>query len=443
MCSSDLTCSRVWSTCSASAQVLQTRAFDLVLFDVRLPDGDGLALLDRLRKGGLRCPAVVMTAFGTLDRAVQALKAGATDFLVKPFDNARLLSAVGAALESAQRADEVGLRGARVSAETEVARNLVGASGGLKPIADLLPRVAQSDATVLIQGESGTGKELVARALHASSTRMDGPFVAVNCAALPPSLLESELFGFERGAFTGAHATRKGLVEVADGGTLFLDELGDMALEAQARLLRVLQEREITRIGGRTPIKVDLRVIAATHRDLAAMVKSGAFRADLHYRLSVVPIRLPPLRERPGDIPALVEHFLQKHAARHRVAPPSPDAATLARAQAHAWPGNVRELENVVERAVVLGRFELPQTEPAPQPATSTPAPTPASTPAPIVDRLNRAIVAALNAPEVKDTLFKLGQEVVGGGPAALAAAMKEDRERMGKVIKAAGIRAE
>jgi len=229
----------------------------------------------------------------------------------------------------------------------------------LRDVAALLPRVAASDATVLVRGESGTGKELVARAIHQASSRMDGPFVSVNCAALPSSLLESELFGFERGAFTGAHARRKGLIEAAEGGTLFLDEIGDMSLEAQSRLLRVLQEREITRIGGRDSVKVDIRVISATHRELDAMAASGQFRADLLYRLAVIPIRLPPLREREGDIPGLIEHLLEKHAARKGRQGPRPDAETLRRAAEYPWPGNVRELENFVERAVVLGRFDL------------------------------------------------------------------------------------
>ncbi|MFP2934213.1 sigma-54 interaction domain-containing protein, partial [Pyxidicoccus sp. 3LG] len=225
--------------------------------------------------------------------------------------------------------------------------------------------------------ESGTGKELVARAIHAASPRLDGPFVSVNCAALPPSLLESELFGFERGAFTGAHARRKGLIEAAEGGTLFLDEIGDMALEAQARLLRVLQERELTRIGGREPVKVDLRVIAATHRDLDALAASGQFRADLLYRLAVVPIHLPPLRERVGDVPGLIAHFLEKHSGKGTPAP-RPDAETLRRAMAYPWPGNVRELENFVERAVVLGRFD-PEWLRAPEPVKAAVARAPES----------------------------------------------------------------
>jgi DNA-binding NtrC family response regulator len=343
---------------AAAEAYLARRAPDLLLLDVKLGDGDGLVLLDKLRREGLRTPVIVVTAFGTVERAVQALQAGAADFLVKPFTNERLVSAVGAALESGRRWEELELAAPKLEEKKAPGGELIGTAGGLKDVAALLPRVAASEATVLVRGESGTGKELVARAIHAASPRMDGPFVSVNCAALPSSLLESELFGFERGAFTGAHARRKGLIEAAEAGTLFLDEIGDMSLDAQARLLRVLQEREITRIGGREAVRVDIRVISATHRDLDAMAASGQFRADLLYRLAVIPIRLPPLRERAGDIPGLIDHLLEKHAARQGQRAPRPDAETLRRAMEYPWPGNVRELENFVARAVVLGRFD-------------------------------------------------------------------------------------
>ncbi|MGZ3459016.1 MAG: sigma-54-dependent transcriptional regulator [Archangium sp.] len=360
---------------AAAEAYLSRHVPDLLLLDVKLGDGDGLALLDRLRQQGLRTPVIVMTAFGTVERAVQALRAGAADFLVKPFANERLVSSVEAALETGRRMVELELAAPTLAPDSETGRALIGADGGLKDVAALLPRVAASEATVLVRGESGTGKELVARAIHAASPRLDGPFVSVNCAALPSSLLESELFGFERGAFTGAHARRKGLIEAAEGGTLFLDEIGDMSLEAQARLLRVLQERELTRIGGRETVKVDIRVIAATHRDLDAMAAGGQFRSDLLYRLAVIPLHLPPLRERAQDLPGLIEHFLEKHAARKGLRPPRPNAETLRRASAYSWPGNVRELENFVERAVVLGRFDSESLRlPAGQKAASAPA---------------------------------------------------------------------
>ncbi|WPB74335.1 sigma-54 dependent transcriptional regulator [Archangium violaceum] len=365
---------------AAAEAYLSRHAPDLLLLDVKLGDGDGLVLLDRLRKQGLRTPVIVMTAFGTVERAVQALRAGAADFLVKPFPNERLVSSVEAALEAGRRLVELELAAPTLAPDSDTGRALIGADGGLRDVAALLPRVAASDATVLVRGESGTGKELVARAIHAASPRLDGPFVSVNCAALPSSLLESELFGFERGAFTGAHSRRKGLIEAAEGGTLFLDEIGDMSLEAQARLLRVLQEREITRIGGREAVKVDLRVISATHRDLDAMASSGQFRSDLLYRLAVIPIHLPPLRERTRDIPGLIEHFLEKHARSKGLTPPRPDAETSRRALTYAWPGNVRELENFVERAVVLGHFDPESLRP---PLAPRGAPGPVAAPAP------------------------------------------------------------
>jgi DNA-binding NtrC family response regulator len=398
---------------AAAEAYLARRAPDLLLLDVKLGDGDGLVLLDKLRGQGLRTPVIVVTAFGTVERAVQALRAGAADFLVKPFGNERLVSAVEAALEAGRRWEELELAAPRLEARKVAGSELIGVEGGLRDVAALLPRVAASDATVLVRGESGTGKELVARAIHAASPRLDGPFVSVNCAALPSSLLESELFGFERGAFTGAHARRKGLIEAAEGGTLFLDEIGDMSLEAQARLLRVLQEREITRIGGREAVRVDIRVISATHRDLDAMAAGGQFRADLLYRLAVIPIRLPPLRERAGDVPGLIEHFLEKHAARKGLRAPRPDAETLRLASEYAWPGNVRELENFVERAVVLGRFDaeslrVPRSSQAARPAE----PEPRGTTAP-VQTLREAVAQAERAAVIAALKAAGGQKTV------------------------------
>ncbi len=366
---------------------LARRAPDLVLSDVRLPDGDGLSWIERRRAAGHRGPVLVMTAYGTVDRAVRALRIGATDFLVKPFDNERLLGAVHAALAGQEELDEVELRAPTVG-DTEAGRSLIGAHGGLADVVALLPRVAASDATVLVLGESGTGKELVARAIHRASARMDGPFVSLNCAAIPSTLLEAELFGFERGAFTGAHAQRRGHIEAASGGTLFLDEIGDMALEAQAKLLRVLQERAIVRVGGRDRVEVDVRVVAATHRDLVAAAAEGRFREDLMYRLDVVRIELPPLRARRQDLRGLVDYFVTKLSRRHRVPPPRPDAAVWAALEAHDWPGNVRELENWVERAVVMGRFdaaglELDRARRSQAPASADAAPRPSLAPSP------------------------------------------------------------
>ncbi|HEX8697198.1 MAG TPA: sigma-54 dependent transcriptional regulator [Myxococcaceae bacterium] len=401
---------------AAAEAYLARRAPDLLLLDVKLGDGDGLVLLDKLRGQGLRSPVIVVTAFGTVERAVQALRAGAADFLVKPFTNERLVSAVAAALEAGRRWEELELAAPKLEAQKASGAELIGAEGGLKDVAALLPRVAASDATVLVRGESGTGKELVARAIHRASPRMDGPFVSVNCAALPSSLLESELFGFERGAFTGAHARRKGLIETAESGTLFLDEIGDMSLEAQARLLRVLQEREITRIGGRETVRVDIRVISATHRDLDAMAAGGQFRADLLYRLAVIPIHLPALRERSGDLPGLIEHFLEKHAARKGQRAPRPDTDTLRRMAEYPWPGNVRELENFVERAVVLGRFDV----------DSLRAPRPVQAPAPAAPEAPREEPRASEPPaQGSGTPLTLREAVAQAERAAVIAALK------------------
>ncbi len=367
---------------------------DLLLLDLKLPDGDGLDLLAEVRARGTMSPAIIITAFGTVERAAAAMRAGACDFLVKPFDRTRFVTAVLGALETGRRFEDVELS----------AGELVGAGGGLRQVVALLSRVAVTDATVLIQGESGTGKELIARALHQSSPRLDGPFVSINCSAIAPTLLESELFGFERGAFTGAHAQRKGLVEAAQQGTLFLDEIGDMPLEAQAKLLRVLQEREIMRIGGRAPVSVDVRVIAATHRDLARLVEEGRFRQDLLYRLDVVPIRVPPLRERRQDLPGLVDHFLARHADRHGVRAPSVSRETMERLRQHAWPGNVRELQNLCERAVIMGAFDLTSLDPVRSSETSTVSvdPEPLAEVKPLRQAVQeaerRAVVAALRA---------------------------------------------
>ncbi|MBX6320199.1 MAG: nitrogen regulation protein NR(I) [Rhodospirillaceae bacterium] len=320
---------------------------DLVITDVVMPDENGLDLIPRLKKVRPDLRVIVMSAQTTLLTAVRANERGAFDYLPKPFDLRDLVGAVERALTH-RVAPPAG------AAEPEhEALPLIGRSPAMQEIYRVMARLMSSDLTVMINGESGTGKELVARALHDYGKRRSGPFVAVNMAAIPRELIESELFGHERGAFTGAVSRSPGRFEQASGGTLFLDEIGDMPPEAQTRLLRVLQSGECTTVGGRTPIKVDVRIIAATHRDLRQLIRQGLFREDLFFRLNVVPIRLPPLRERPDDIPDLARHFLAQ--ARDAGLPAkSLDAAAIERLRAYHWPGNVRELENLMRRVAAL-----------------------------------------------------------------------------------------
>ena len=333
----------------------EAQAVDLVLSDVRMPGIDGVHLLLRIKALKPDVPVVLLTAHGTIASAVEAIKLGAFDYLTKPFDRDRLKATVRKALEMAALAAEN-----RQLREVIVERfsfpSMIAGSRAMRAVTDTAARVADTDTTVLLEGESGTGKELLAKAIHFHSARARGPFVTINCGAIPEQLLESELFGHRRGSFTGAIADKKGKFETADHGTIFLDEIGELPLMLQVKLLRVLQEREIDKVGDPRPIKVDVRVIAATNRDLEKMVADGGFRDDLYYRLAVVPIRLPPLRERADDVPPLVEHFLDKHAGRLKKPPPKIDRAVYAAFNRYAWPGNIRELENVVERGLVLDR---------------------------------------------------------------------------------------
>src|SRR5512143_405043 len=323
---------------------------DLVVSDIRMAEADGLQVMDACRKKAPDTPVILVTAFGTVDGALEAIRRGAADCLSKPCDVDAIKLVVARALKQRALALENRTlrRGLRDKYRLE---NVVGRSEAMLQVFKTAARVAASDATVLIQGESGTGKELVARAIHTASPRASGPFVAVDCGAIAEGVLESELFGHARGAFTGAQAARRGLFEEAHHGTLFLDEIGDIGPNLQARLLRALQEGTIRRVGANEPIAVDVRVVAATNRDLEAAVKAGTFRADLYYRLHVVSIRIPPLRDRREDIPLLAEHFAQKH-GRAEGSAISPEARELL--VAYDWPGNVRELENVVARALAL-----------------------------------------------------------------------------------------
>jgi DNA-binding NtrC family response regulator len=333
---------------------VRENAFDLVLTDLALGRGsDGMDVLRIAKKLRPECAVVMITAHGSEAIAVEAMKSGAEDYVPKPFDNDEIRLVVQRALDRTRLERENRLLREQIQKQYGF-ENLIGAGRPMQRVFEKIQKVAETDLTVLICGESGTGKELVAQALHNRSSRKARPFVAVNCAAISRELVESELFGHEKGAFTGADARRVGRFEAADGGTIFLDEIGDMALETQAKVLRVLQERSLERVGGTRPIDVDVRVITATHRNLTEDVKRNRFREDLYYRLKVVEIELPPLRERCEDVPALAQRFLEQVTERLELEKKRLGENALARLAAHTWPGNVRELHNAIERAAVL-----------------------------------------------------------------------------------------
>jgi len=335
---------------------------DVVISDIMMAQVDGMQFLKELKAERPELPVILATAFASIDTAIEAMKQGALHYIVKPFKLAELSAIVASAVERRQLSKDVRILRREVSKNWSL-HDMLGKSAGMRSVFDLVSRVAHSTANVLIQGESGTGKEMVARAVHSLGPRANKPFIAINCTAIPETLLESELFGHAKGSFTGANVKKKGLIEEADGGTLFLDEIGDMSPPLQAKLLRVLQERKIRPVGDNHTIDVDVRVIAATHKDLKAAIREGRFREDLFYRLSVIPIAIPPLRDRTEDIPLLAAHFLDKFAATN----PRRDGSrvqgfskgALTKMMGLRWSGNVRELENVIERAVVLCQGNL------------------------------------------------------------------------------------
>jgi DNA-binding NtrC family response regulator len=341
-----------------AASMIQLRSYDLVITDLKMPGLCGLELLKQIRSKYPETVIIILTAFGTVETAVDAMKAGAYDYLTKPVHPDELSLVVRRALEHLRLIEEV--RTLRTSLDQKYGfENILGHSDILVQVLDTAARAARTNSTILIRGETGTGKELLARAIHFNSSRKERPLITINCGAIPKELLESELFGHKRGAFTGALADKKGKIEMADGGTLFLDEIGEMPLELQVKLLRLIQEGEIEKIGSEVRNRVDVRIIAATHRDLQAMIEDGMFREDLYYRLAVVPLMLPSLRERVEDIPDLVQHFFRRSQEKNErpglVLPP----ALLPYFVQYRWPGNVRELENVIERIVVLARDEI------------------------------------------------------------------------------------
>ena len=345
--------------------ILQETDLDLVLTDMKMPGMSGLELLEKFKQKDPQLPVVMMTAFGTVEKAVEAMKKGAFDYISKPFDNETLKKTVAKALNLWRIIKENRFLSQELKSKFGPS-DLIGNSAPIQQVRDLIQKVAVTKATVLVTGESGTGKELVARAIHSHSPRRDKPLISVNCSALAETLLESELFGHERGAFTGATSQRKGRFETADGGTLFLDEVGEMAPSVQVTLLRVLQNREFERVGGNKTIKVDVRLIAASNRDLKEEIPRGTFREDLYYRLNVVHIEVPPLRDRRGDLPLLIRYFLERFSKELNKETPtlSPEAMELV--MDYSWPGNIRELENMLERAVILYSGSVIQAEDLP-----------------------------------------------------------------------------
>ncbi|MEI6223104.1 MAG: sigma-54 dependent transcriptional regulator [Deltaproteobacteria bacterium] len=416
-----------------------TGDFDVVVTDIRMPGAGGFEVLAAVKARSPSTEVVMMTGYGTVGDAVRAMKLGAYDYLEKPFDPD------AAALVVARAAERRRLRDEAASLRRELAgihafHNLVGKSGRMRDVYRLLEQAAGLDITVLLGGETGTGKELAARAIHYHSSRKERRFVPVNCGALPPDLVESELFGHVRGAFTGATSAKGGLFEEADGGTIFLDEIGELPLQTQVKLNRVIQEREVRRVGDASPMKVDVRVVAATHRDLKAEAAAGRFREDLFYRLNVFPIRLPPLRERAEDVPLLAAHFLAKHARAMRREVTGLDPESLRLLTSWAWPGNVRELENAIERAVAIasGTSLLPRDLP---PELALPAPV--TPPGPVLAAMPyREAVEQAQDRVSREYLIALLSEFQGNVTRAAARAGVE-RESLHRLLKKHGLRSD
>jgi len=337
------------ATIAKAKEALRLGTIGVVLTDLKLEREDGLTLLKWIRDERLPTPVIILTAHGTVDSAVDAMKQGAFDYLSKPFERSELGQVIRKAILTYEYQSPL-----RTISTTAASFPLIGQNEKMMKIFSTIDKVAATDTTVLIQGESGTGKELIAQAIHEQSLRSKGPFIKINCAAIPHTLMESELFGYERGAFTGAVTSKPGRFELADGGTLFLDEIGEMTTEMQVKLLRVLQDRSFERVGGLRTIKVDVRLVTASNRDLEVEVREGRFRSDLFYRLNVVPIVLPPLRERPDDIPRLIAYFNKKFAEQLKKVAPTVEPEALGLLTQYPWPGNIRQLENVMERLTVM-----------------------------------------------------------------------------------------
>ena len=340
----------------AAAQALAAQnEYDLAVLDLKLSGGSGIDLMKRIREADVDLPVIILTAYGTIESAVEAMKEGAYIYMTKPFDHRELLLQIKNAIEKSNLSREVKQLRRQIGQEQKI-QNIIGRSAAMQRVFELTALAAESNSNVFISGESGTGKGLIAKALHQLSDRKDKPFVSINCAAIPGDLLESELFGFEKGAFTGAVAKKKGLFVQAEGGIIFLDEISEIPLAMQGKLLKAIEEREFYPLGAQKTVKVDIRIISASNKDIEKEVEEGRFRNDLFYRIHVVPIRMPPLRERREDIPLLVEHFLEKSSSKMKKSIKSITPQALQKVMAYSWPGNVRELENVIECAAVMAR---------------------------------------------------------------------------------------
>ncbi|MBI2349430.1 MAG: sigma-54-dependent Fis family transcriptional regulator, partial [Deltaproteobacteria bacterium] len=399
---------------------------ELILLDYQMPDMNGLDVLKEIRKRESGVPVVMITAYGTIERAVEAMKEGAYDFIPKPFDPDHLALVVRKALERARLQRDVEILSEELGERHHL---VVGKSANINQAAEVAKKAAGSKATVLLLGESGTGKELFARAIHNWSDRNGNPFIAINCVGLSRELLESNLFGHEKGAFTGAHELKKGKLELADGGTVFFDEIGDVSAEIQTKLLRFLQEREFERVGGNKPLRVDVRIIAATNRDLDRAVREDRFREDLYHRLNVISVTLPPLRERKEDIPALADFFLRRCSKETKKNFTGIDPEAQKKLLGYDWPGNVRELANVIERAVVLGQ--------GPE-VTSKDLPAAVFAPAPSVSRNSLSYHEAVEAHRKQLIVQALDQ--ANGNRVAAAKALGLHRTHLMKLMKSLGI---
>jgi two-component system, NtrC family, response regulator AtoC len=412
---------------------------DIVVTDLVMPKAGGMEVLRAVNAANPDVPVIIITAHGTVDSAVEAIKAGAFDYVTKPFDQAEL----SAVIAKAAKAHDVAQRSVRADAKARAA--IIGESPQLQEVFKIIDKVADTPSTVLINGESGTGKELIASALHGASSRRDKPFIKINCAAIPHNLLESELFGYERGAFTGAVTSKPGRFELADGGTLFLDEIGEIPVEMQVKLLRALQEGEFERVGGIKTTRVDVRLIAATNRDLQAEIEAGRFRKDLYYRLAVVPVVLPPLRERRTDIPMLAGHFVEKYNRKlnKKIESISDDAMALL--QAYNWPGNIRELENLIERVLLFADGPSITAKDLPEPirqGSGTPAP--ALSAAPLEASTGEGglkDIVRMKAAELEKDLITKALEETGGNVTRAARLLQISRKSLQTKMKEFGLR--